>query len=147
METRTNDPTRTNDHVMINLIRELRDETTTLIRQEVALAKAEATEKAGRLGRNAGYLVAGVAVAYAAFVLLLLGLRDLVAAGLLKGGTEPETAAWLSSFIVAVVIGLVGWLLIAKGKHALSQEGLTPTKTIESLREDQHFIKHKLART
>jgi len=71
----------------------------------------------------------------------------LVAVGLIKGGTAPETAAWLSSFIVAVVIGLVGWFLIVKGKHALSQEGLTPTKTIESLREDQHFIKHKFART
>ena len=139
--------TKTNDHVLIHLIRELRDETTTLVRQEIALAKAETSEKAARLGRNAAYLVAGIAVAYAAFVLLLLGIRNLAAAWLIKGGTEPETAAWLSSFIVAIVIGLVGWLLIAKGKHALSQEGLTPTKTIESLREDQHFIKHKLART
>jgi hypothetical protein len=139
--------TRTNDHLLINLIRELRDETTTLVRQEIALAKAETAEKAARLGRNAGYMVAGVAVAYAAFVLLLLGLRDLVAAGLIRAGSESETAAWLSSFIVGIAIGVVGALLIAQGKKALSKEGLAPRKTIESLREDQQFIKHKLART
>lgn len=139
--------TKPNDHLLVNLIRELRDETTTLIRQEVALAKAETTEKAARFGRNAGYLVAGAAVAYAAFVLLLMGFRDLVAAGLIRAGTESETAAWLSAFIVAIAIGVVGGVLIAKGKKALSKEGLAPRKTIESLREDGQFIKHKLART
>jgi hypothetical protein len=147
METRTNDQSRTNDHILINLIRELRDETSTLVRQEIALAKAETTEKAARLGRNAAYMVAGVAVAYAAFFLVLLGFRDLAGAGIIKSGAGPETAAWLSSFIVALVVGLVGWLLIAKGKKALSTEGLTPKKTFESLREDEQFIKHKLART
>lgn len=134
-----------NDHSLISLIRELRDETSTLVRQEIALAKAETAEKACRLGRNAAYLAAGIAVAYAGLVILLLALRDLLASGLVRADVSADVAAWLSSLIVAVAIGAVGWLLIAKGKKALAEEGLTPRKTMESLKEDKQFIKQKLA--
>jgi hypothetical protein len=135
------------DHSLVNLLRELRDETTTLVRQEIALAKAEMSEKVSRLGRNAGYIGAGVALAYAALILLLLGFRDLLARALVNAKLDPAVATALSSLIIAIIIGVVGWALIAKGKKALSKEGLAPKKTIESLREDQHLIKQKLART
>jgi len=153
METKYTDSTDPNpagqpmDHSLIGLFRELRDETTTLVRQEIALAKAETCEKATRLGRNIGYIGTGALLAYAALMLVLLGLRDLLAHSLVRAGSSPDVATWLSSFMVAMLIGIIGWALIAKGKKALAKERLTPTKTIESLREDQHFIKQKLART
>ena len=137
----------TSNHSLVGLIRELRDETTTLVRQEIALAKAEASEKAGRLARNAAFIAAGAALGFVALILLLMGVRELLAAGLVNAGMSPDAAAWLSSFIVAIVVGIVSWALIAKGKKALADEGLAPKKTIQSLREDQHFIKQKLART
>lgn len=139
--------TKPTDHSLISLIRELRDETTTLVRQEIALAKAEATEKAKRMGRNAAYVAAGIAVAYAGFVIFLLAFRDLLAAALIRADLSADTAAWLSSFIVAVAIGVVGWALMAKGKKALAGEGLALPKTLESLKEDRRFVKQKLART
>lgn len=139
--------TKTTDHSLISLIRDLRNETSTLVRQEIALAKAETAEKATRLGRHVACIAAGIAVAYAGFVILLLALRDLLASGFLRAGFSTDVAAWLSSFIVAVAIGMVGWMLIAKGKKALTQEGLLPRKTIESLKEDKQFVKHKLAST
>ena len=138
---------KTTDHSLISLIRELRDEMTTLVRQEIALAKAETAEKAKRLGRNVAYIGVGVAVGYAGFVMLLLGLRDLLAAGLVKAGTDAEVATLLSSFLVAIAIGAAGWALIAKGKKALAEEGLTPKKTVESLKADQQLLKQKLIRT
>jgi hypothetical protein len=139
--------TKMTDHSLVSLIRELRDETTTLVRQEIALAKAETCEKASRLGRNAAYIGAGVALGYAALILFLLGIRDVLAAAFIKGDMDPNVATWLSSFIVALLIGISSWLLIAKGKKALAKDGLIPRKTIQSLRDDQHFIKQKLART
>ena len=137
---------KTTDHSLITLIRELRDEMTTLVRQEIALAQAETAEKAARMGRNIAYIGAGGAVAYAGFV-LLLGLRDLLAMGIVKAGADATVATLLASFIVAIVIGVVGWVLISKGKKALAEEGLIPRKTVESLKKDQQLIKQKFART
>jgi hypothetical protein len=139
--------TNTTDHSLVSLIRELRDETTTLVRQEIALAKAETCEKASKLGRNAAYIGAGLALGYASLILFLLGIRDLLVTAFVKADMDPNVAVWLSSFIVAILIGIASWLLIAKGKKALVKDGLIPRKTIQSLREDQHFIKQKLART
>ena len=138
---------KTTDHSLVSLLRELRDETSTLLRQEIALAKAETAEKARRVTRNAIAIGIGAVVALCALVFLLLGCRDLIAAGFINGGMEPTTAAWLSSFIIAVVVGAIGAGLIAKGKKALAEEELAPRKTIESLREDQRLIKQKLAHT
>lgn len=139
--------TKTTDHSLLSLIRELRDETTMLVRQEIALAKAEGCEKASRMGRNIAYIGAGAALAYAALALFLLGFRDVLSVALIKAGLSPEVTTWLSSFLIALVIGVVGWGLIAKGKKALAAEGLTPQKTLNSLRDDKQFIKQKLART
>ena len=138
---------KTTDHSLVTLIRELRDETTTLVRQEIALAKAEACEKASRLGRNMGYIGAGMALAYAALALLLLGFRDLLSTALINAGVSPEMTNWISAFSIALIVAVVGWSLIAKGKKALAAEGLTPQKTLKSLRDDKQFIKQKLART
>jgi len=139
--------TKIPDHSLVALIRELREELTTLMRQEIALAKAEISEKASRAARNAAFLAAGVVLAGATLIMLLLGVRDLLSAGLINAGTTPQAAAWLSSFIVAILLGIVSWALVIKGKKALTNEGLAPTKTIASLREDRHLIKQKLART
>lgn len=130
---------------LISLIRELRDETSTLVRQEIALAKAETAEKASRLGRNGAYIVAGIAVAYAGFVMLLLAVRDMLASAFLRADLGANVATWLSTLIVAGLVGVVGWVLIAKGKKALTEEGLTLRKTIASLNEDKQFVKQKLA--
>jgi len=138
---------RESDHSLAHLLRELRDETTTLVRQEVALAKAETCEKAARMGRNSAYIGAGALLGYAALVLLLLAVRDLIASALTRAGTSPDLATWFSTLLVAIAAGAIGWALIAKGKKALREEGLAPKKTIQSLREDQHLIKQKFART
>ena len=132
---------------LANLVRDLRDETTTLIRQEVALAKAEMTEKASRLSRNAAYIGAGAALAFAALLLLLFTIRELLLVGFVSAGMSPGLAMWLSFSIVVVIAGAVAWILIAKGKKALAEEGVVPRKTIESLREDQYWLKDKLAHT
>lgn len=138
-------PTTTtqHDHSLSALIRELRDETTTLLRQEVALAKAEMSEKTSRLTRNFIYIALGGVIAYAALVVLLIAVRDLLMVALVNAGFALGTALWLAPLIVGVVVGIIGWAMIAKGKKALSQEGLAPEKTMESLREDKEWIQHR----
>jgi hypothetical protein len=139
--------TKSTDHSIVFLLRELRDETTTLVRQEIALAKAEICEKSSRLARNAVYIAAGALLAYTALILALLGFRDLLALALTKAELSPDVAGWLSALIIALVVAAAGAALIIKGKKALADESLVPTKTVGSLKENQHLIKQKLART
>ena len=59
------------DRPLGELFSELARETSTLVRQEVALAKAEIAQKTSQVGKNIGFLVVGGAVAYAAFLALM----------------------------------------------------------------------------
>ena len=92
----------------------------TLMRQEVALAKAELTESAKKAGKGAGlYGGAGVAGHFA-----LLFLSIAVWWGL---GGAIESLAW-SAVIVAVVYGIVAALLFVKGKKQIdSIQGMPQT--------------------
>lgn len=137
----------TNGNSLTTLIRELRDETITLVRQEVALAKAELTEKVSRLTRNAVSLALGGVLALGAFGLLLLALRDLLGVGLVAMGVSQAVAIWLSPLILAIVIGGIGAALIVKAKNAMAAEGIAPQKTIETLREDKDWAKNRLQKT
>lgn len=115
------------------LFADLARETSTLVRQEVTLAKVEMTDKAARVGKDVGFLAAGGAVLYAGFLALLGAvILGLIAVGL---------AAWLSAAIVGVVVALIGYLLVQRGLSALKREDLAPRQTIESLREDAEIIK------
>ena len=152
MDTSETEETRTSHDSLAPLLKELRDETTMLIRQEVALARAEITEKAARFARNAAFIAAGGLVAYAAFIFVLLSLRDLITWGLANTGLSLAMAIWLGPMILGIIIGAVGWALVAKGKQALQQEGLTPKQTVETLREDRawartEWTKHRPQRT
>lgn len=129
---------------LISLVRELRDETTTLLRQEVSLAKAELSEKTSRLSKNATLIAVGAVFALGAFGLLLLAVTDLVALGLIAAGVTEAVTVWLAPLIVAAVVGIIGLALLMKGKNALSREGLAPEKTMKTLREDKDWAKHRL---
>ena len=137
--------TRTVEQPLPQLIRELRDETATLVGQEIALAKAEIAEKGRRLARDLIFIVGGVALAYAALVLLLLAVRDFLFSAMVEGGVSVGVAMWLSPLIVGVVAGVMGWILVNQGKKKLADEGITPEKTAQSLREEKNWLKHKIA--
>jgi hypothetical protein len=115
------------------LFSDLARETSTLVRQEVELAKAEMTQKATRIGKDIGFLVAGGAVAYAGF----LGLVAAIAIGLGQLGLPW----WLATLLVALVVGAVGAVLVMRGINALKQENLAPERTIQTLKEDVEWAK------
>lgn len=125
------------------LLKELRDETTTLLRQEVDLAKTEMTEKATRLGSNLGALALGGGVA-------LLGALALLAAvvygltSLLDQFMSLGVAVWLAPLIVGAILAAVGYSLIKKALETLKQESLTPRRTTETLQENKEWLKSKM---
>jgi len=117
------------------LFADLVQELTTLVRQEIALARTELSQKASQVGRNIGFLALGGAVAYAGFLAL-------VAAAIIALG-ELGVPWWLSALIVGLVVAGAGYLLVRRGLDALRQTDLTPQQTIETLREDAQLVKER----
>jgi hypothetical protein len=138
--------TQRSDRSVTDLIRELREETTTLFKQEVALAKTEMSEKACKFGRNAAFVALGAFVAYAGLIFVLLSVAFLLVSGFERMGLTENTSLWLGPGIVGVVIGVLGYVLVQKAIHTLSRESLAPEKTIQTLKEDKQWTQEKFSR-
>ncbi|MDP9477616.1 MAG: phage holin family protein [Actinomycetota bacterium] len=126
------------DRSLGELFSELSQETTTLVRQEMNLAKAEMSQKASRVGKDVGFLAAGGAVAYAGLLAILAGVIALL--GLI-------IPLWLSALLVGLVVAGVGYFLVRRGLDALKQEDLAPRETMETLKEDKEWAKDQTDRT
>jgi hypothetical protein len=129
-----------------DLFSELATETSTLVRQEVALAQVELTQKATRAGKQVGFLVVGGAVGYAGLLVILaaiiIGLTQLIAS--LSGWTLITSAA-LAAVLVGVIIGAVSYVLVTGALTALKNTDLAPRQTIESVKEDAQWIKDQVS--
>ena len=116
------------------LLKQLANETTTLMRQELELAKAEMREKAGKAGPGFGMWGAAGAMA-------LLALGSLTAFLILAlDGAMPN---WLAALIVGLVYAAIAGLLYLRGKLKVDEAGSpVPEQTIETLKEDVQWAKH-----
>ena len=119
-----------------DLFSELATETSTLVRQEVALAQTELTQKATSVGKNVGFLVVGGAVGYAALLAIL-------AAAII--GLAYFVQWWAAALIVGVVVGIVAFLLISSALKTLKATSLTPNQTVETLKEDAEWLKNQVS--
>ncbi|WP_159617428.1 phage holin family protein [Arthrobacter zhaoguopingii] len=97
----------------------------TLMRQEVALAKAELTESGKNAGKGAG-MFAGAAVG-GHFVLLFLSLA-------LMWGLDVLMPIGWAAVIVAVIWGIIAAILAAMGKKEMKQIRGLPD-TAETIKE------------
>jgi hypothetical protein len=118
------------------LLSDFAGETSTLVRQEIALFKAELSEKLTRMGVGAGALAAGGVIAFS-------GWLALVAAAIL--GLSHVLAPWLSALIIGVVVIAFGAALALFGKSRLKADALVPHRTLNSLREDQAWIRDQVS--
>ena len=129
-----------------DLFSELATETSTLVRQEVALAQVEITQKATRAGKEVGFLVVGGAIGYAALLILLaalvIGLTLLIAS---ISDLTFLTSALISSVIVGVIVAGVAYLLVTNALAKLKNMDLAPRATIESVKEDAQWIKDQVS--
>ncbi len=115
---------------MGELLGEVTRDLSTLMRQEIALAKAEVSESAKRAGKGAGML-AGAGVA-GHMVLLFLSIALWWALGSAIG------RGW-SAVVVAVVWAVVAAVLALRGRTQLREvEGLP--ETADSVRKIPHAL-------
>jgi hypothetical protein len=121
---------------LADLFTELARETSTLVRQEVQLAKAELTQSATEAGRAVAFLLVGGAVAYAGVLFLLLA----VVYGLIEAGLD----GWLAAGLVGLIVVVIGAVLVMRARASLSAASLAPRRTVESLKEDTEWAKEQL---
>ena len=132
---RINENRPTENRPLGDLFSDLASDMSNLVRQEVALAKLEVTQKAKYLGRNIGYLVVGGAVAYAGMLAVIAAIIMLL---------DRVMPAWGAALLVGVVVAVIAWLMIGKALSALQQAELTPRETVETLKEDATWMKQQI---
>ena len=132
------------DRSLGQLLKELTSETTTLLKQEVDLAKTEMSEKASRVGTNLGSLAVGGGVAFlGALALLAAAIYGLTS--ILDQFLSLGVAVWLAPLIIGLILAAVGYSLVKKALETLKRESLTPQKTTESLQENKEWLKQKIS--
>jgi hypothetical protein len=128
-------PQMKQDRPLGDLLSELANETNTLVKQQVALAKAELSQKVNQVGRNLGFLAVGGAVAYAAFLALMAAVII---------GLAQVIPFWGAALIVGIVVAAVAGLLINKALTALKSADPVPNQTVETLKEDAQWVKEQM---
>jgi uncharacterized membrane protein YqjE len=115
------------------LLRQLSQETTTLVKQEIELAKAEMAEKGKQAGIGAG-MFGGAGVSG---LLALIFLSLAVVAAL-----DTATWAWLAALIVGLVWAAAAAVLALQGRNKVQQATPpAPEQAIESTKEDVQWAK------
>ncbi|HEY3577400.1 MAG TPA: phage holin family protein [Gaiellaceae bacterium] len=117
------------------LVKQLSNQFSTLVRQEVELAKTEAAEKGKKAGVGAGMLggagVAGLLLlgSLTAFLIIVLALA---------------IPAWASALLVTALWAAVAGVLALEGRNKLHEIGKPiPEKTVETVKEDVQWLKNR----
>jgi uncharacterized membrane protein YqjE len=116
-----------------DLVKELSDQTTTLVRKEIELAKAELTQKGKVLGAGAGMLGGAALVG-----LLTLGVLTALILSLLDKAMDFS----LGALIVTIVYAAIATVLALAGRERIKQ-GMPPApeETVETVKEDVQWAK------
>lgn len=116
------------------LLRQLSDQVSTLVSQEIELAKAELSEKGKKAGLGAGMFGGAAVVAFYGGIALVAFLVLILA--------EIGLATWLSALVVAVALFAVAGVLALSGKKQVDQVGApAPEQAIASVKQDTETIK------
>ena len=117
------------------LLRQLSEETTRLVHQEIELAKAELTQKGRQAGMGAGLFGGAGAIGF-------LALAALTTCFILA--LDAVMPAWLAALLVAVVYGAIAAVLAVQGRNKVKQATPpVPQQTIETVKEDVQWVKNQ----
>jgi uncharacterized membrane protein YqjE len=124
------------DRSLGELLKQLSEQTTRLVHQELELAKAELQQKGKEAGAGAGMFGGAGALGLAA-------LGALTACFILA--LDAVMPAWLAALLVAVDYGIVAFVLVKQGQASMKRATPpVPTQTIETVKEDVEWAKTQM---
>jgi len=115
------------------LLKALSDQTTTLVRQEIELAKLELREKGKKAGQGAGMFggatVVGLYAVGALTATIILALSTAI-------------AGWLAALIVTVVYAAIAGILALRGRSQVREATPPmPEQAVDTTKEDVRWVK------
>ena len=121
-----------------SLVRGILTDLRTLIREEIALARVEIREQAGRA--RAAAMSFGIAAAALLFggTFLLIALATGIAELL-------DWPIWTGFLIVAVLLTVVGFVMLSSGRKQLQSVHAVPEETVTTLKENSEWIAKRLS--
>ena len=120
------------------LIRGILMDLRTLIREEIALARVEIREQAGRAKAAAVSFGAAAGALLFGGIFLLIALATAIADLL-------NWPVWAGFFVVALLLAVGGFVMIASGRKQLQSFHAVPTETISTLKENSEWIAKRLS--
>jgi Putative Actinobacterial Holin-X, holin superfamily III len=115
-----------------DLVAELTNELSRLIRQEMELARRDVTSRLTQAGRGAGMVATGGSLA--------LGGLFVVLAAIVLALTALGLDAWLAALIVGIGTLGVGYLVVKAGLARVTRTSIVPAGAIESIKEDAKWV-------
>ncbi|MHB0775190.1 phage holin family protein [Halomonas sp. WWR20] len=127
----TDNPNGRNDSSIGSVISSLTNDMTTLVRQEIDLAKAEMSQNMKQaMGGIAAIAVAGAVLMGGFLVLLFAAVYAL----------SNVLAPWLAALIVGVVVMVIGFIMVQSGRKKLQAQSLMPSRTMSSVKRDEDTV-------
>lgn len=124
-----------NEPTLGALFTSLTGDLSTLVRQEIDLARTETMEKVTSVTRSIVMMVAGGMVAYAGLIAVIIAII-VALSGIMS--------LWLSALVVGIVVIVVGAVLISSGRSKLASMSVVPEKTVESMKENTEWAKEQV---
>ena len=121
------------DGSITDLIKDLKQEATVFIREEIQLAKAELSDSVAAYASNGAGMAIGGLVAYAGLIVFLGGLGALLAFLFHRAGLDPLLAGFIGLGIIGLLVIGTGVVLLMKGIAAFKTEPTAPERTIRRL--------------
>ena len=115
------------------LFGELSQQTSTLVKKEIELARLEVTRSVTGMARSSAMVAVGGVVAYAGAIVLLIGLAWLL--------TSLGLPVWLAFGLVGGVTAAIGGFLAYRALNAMKQLSVVPERTVETIKEDVEWAK------
>ncbi len=114
------------------LLKQLSEETSTLVRQEMALARAELQQTGKQAGKGAGLLGGGAVVGLLAGIALTLTLIFLL---------DTFMKTWIAALIVTLLWGAVAAVLALRGKKEIQEATPPAPQTVETVKTTPEAIR------
>lgn len=119
-----------------DLFRQLAQDSATLVREEVALAKVEMRQNLKSAARDAAMVAVGGGIALVGALVLIAFLVMLV------GDLLDEY--WLGALIVGALFVIVGGIMAKKSLNQLQDDSMAPEQTIQTLKEDKQWAQREI---
>jgi H+/Cl- antiporter ClcA len=134
-------PRGSDDRSVAELVFDVSERASSLVREEIELAKAEIGEKVGKILRGSVVGIAAGIFAFLALILVMEGVAWLLAEEVFDGNAWPgffvEAALFL---LIAALAGLIAYRSVQAGAPPVPEQAIEEAKQIKSTLEGERDV-------